>query len=171
MMRVEHFTEFPDHLARRRSGRLLIATGALGSAVLIPLIVLILLAPVTCGCSPSLRYVTITCTPDPLIGGYRCELAAADNGVDFTRMGAIVETNSGARIGNWSEPIGLAEGGKSPVENPSSPLSGSSSISDNGDGRFGVGDTFVLVAEAGRSLKGSSVSVWGGGGHGSAELD
>jgi ABC-type branched-subunit amino acid transport system substrate-binding protein len=96
---------------------------------------------------------------------YKCQVAAADAGVDFTLVGAELRTGGGSVVSRFAAPLGA--GGEN---NSAAPPVFIGRQTDNGDGSFGVGDDFYFIPLAGQTLFGLKLWVEGGGASGSAPL-
>ena len=102
---------------------------------------------------------------------WKCVVASADAGVDFSQVSVEIRDSSGGLIGKWPSPIEYQpSSGSLLIGSASTPLSSSARLVDNGDGMWGVGDDAYLSPVQGSTLAGCTFVLEGMGGRGQVTI-
>ena len=131
-------------------------------------ITLYVLVCADCGVGVPGAYIDIRCEPGTLPGEARCTIKGATADVEFSDVGAALHTTEGIIVGEWSAPVNLPRNGNLSVVNSRAPVSEVSQLRDDGDGRFGVNDYFLIEPVRGMQIRDLTIRLSGGGAHGSA---
>ena len=120
--------------------------------------------------SVGVKNIGISCVAVSSPTTYGCRIDSADEGVDFSQVGAQVLSSNGTLLGGWPPSVAFGKGGFVSIRSALTPVGGGSGIIDDGDGKFGIHDAIYVVAASGASLLGLTLKLSGGGASGSAAL-
>jgi len=110
------------------------------------------------------KNIAVACVKVGSTTNYKCTVANADNGVDFTKIAIKVQKSDGTVVSSWAAGFAFTLGVAQNASASTPVFSGK--VVDNGDASFGVGDDIWLTPVSGQSLTTLSVKLSGGGANG-----